>query len=274
MRCHIPLKSAVLALLLASPFAATAAGKCERLIATGAADNPPFLWRDPANPKRLVGANADLLKQISDTLGLKLEVLYTGDGKKAREEVASGRVDVLLDATLSLKQLEALDYVHPPITSLQTFAWVRAQSDFIYAGRRDLIGKKGAVVAGNRFVPEFEAFAKGSLQLASTPTFAGGVQDLLAGKTDYLLHERYSAVAQASKTGVLDQLLRLQPAVSTRGMHLAVAHDSACNDAWLRGRLAVEMTRLLAAGVPQQLLQSNLERWAAQQAAPVSTSKE
>jgi ABC-type amino acid transport substrate-binding protein len=274
MRCHIPLKLALLALLLATPLASTAAGKCERLIATGAADNPPFLWRDPANPNRLVGANADLLKQISDTLGLKLEVLYTGDAKKAREEVASGRVDVLLDATLSLKQLETLDYIHPSIVSLQTFPWVRSQPDFIYAGRRDLVGKKGAVVAGNRFASDFDAFAKGNLQLASTPTFSDGVKDLLAGKADYLLHERYSAVAQAAKAGVLDQLLRLQPAVSTRGMHLAVAHDSACNDAWLRGRLAVEMTRLRAAGVPQQLLQSNLERWAEQQAAPVSTSKE
>lgn len=274
MRCHIPLKSALLALLLATPLVAGAAGKCDRLIATGAADNPPFLWRDPANPKRLIGANADLLKQISDTLGVKLEVLYTGDAKKAREEVSSGRVDLLLDATLSIKQLETLDYIHPAITSLQTFPWVRMQPDFIYAGQLDLVGKKGVAVAGSRFVSDFETFAKGNLKLGSTPDFTQGVQDLLAGKVDYLLHERYSAVALAGKTGTLDQLLRLEPAVSTRGMYLAVAHDSACNDAWLRGRLAVEMTRLRAAGVPQQLLQSNLERWAQQPAAPARTSKE
>ena len=274
MRCHIPLKSALLALLLATPLVAGAAGKCDRLIATGATDNPPFLWRDPANPKRLIGANADLLKQISETLGVKLEVLHTGDARKAREEVSSGRVDLLLDATLSIKQLETLDYIHPAIASLQTFPWVRTQPDFIYAGRHDLVGRKGAMVAGSRFVSEFETFAKGNLKLGSTPGFTQGVQDLQAGKIDYLLHERYSAVALAGKAGTLGQLLRLEPAVSTRGMYLAVAHDSACNDAWLRGRLAVEMTRLRAAGVPQQLLQSNLERWAQQQAAPARTPKE
>ena len=274
MRCHIPLKSALLALLLATPVVAGAAGKCDRLIATGAADNPPFLWRDPANPKRLIGANADLLKQISDTLGIKLEVLYTGDAKKAREEVSSGRVDLLLDATLSIKQLEILDYIHPSITPLQTFPWVRTQPGFIYAGQQDLVGKKGTAVAGSRFVSDFETFAKGKLKLGSSPDFTQGVQDLLASKVDYLLHERYSAVALAGKAGTLEQMLRLEPAVSTRGMYLAVAHDSACNDAWLRGRLAVEMTRLRAAGVPQQLLQSNLERWAQQPVAPVSTSKE
>lgn len=274
MRCHIPLKSALLALLLVTSLTAGAAGKCDRLIATGAADNPPFLWRDPANPKRLIGANADLLKRISDTLGVKLEVLYTGDAKKAREEVSSGRVDLLLDATLSIKQLESLDYIHPSIASLQTYPWVRVQPGFIYAGRDDLVGMKGTAVVGSRFVSDFETFAKRSLQLDSTPGFAQGIQELLAGKVDYLLHERYSAVAQAGKAGTLDRLLRLEPAVSTRGMFLAVAHDSACNDAWLRGRLAVEMTRLRAAEVPQQLLQSNLERWARQQAEPVRTSKE
>lgn len=274
MRCKFPLKSALLALLLATPLVAGAVGKCDRLVATGAAENPPFLWRDPANPQRLIGANADLIKQISDTLGIKLEVLYTGDAKKAREEVSSGRVDLLLDATLSIKQLETLDYIHPSITPLQTFPWVRKQPDFIYAGQHDLVGKKGAVVSGSRFVRDFGTFAKENLQLGLTPGFAAGIQDLLDGKIDYLLHERYSAVALAGKAGTLDQLLRLEPAVSTRGMYLAVAHDSACNDAWLRGRLAVEMTRLRDAGVPQQLLQSNLERWAQQQAEPARTSKE
>lgn len=274
MRCHIPLKSALLAMLLATPLMAGAAGKCDRLIATGGADNPPFLWRDPANPKRLVGANADLLKQIGENLGVKLEVLYTGDAKKAREEVSSGRMDLLLDATLSIKQLETLDYIHPSAISLQTFPWVRAEPDLIYAGRDYLIGRKGAMVTGSRFVGDFESFAKSNLKLATVPDFSQGVEDLLAGRIDYLLHERYSAVALAGKAGSLDRLLRLEPAVSSRGLHFALAHDSACNDAWLRGRLAVEMTRFRAAGVPQRLLQDNLERWAQQQAAPVPTFKQ
>ena len=41
---------------------ANAAGKCERLVATGNPEYPPYLWRDPQNPKQLIGANADLLK--------------------------------------------------------------------------------------------------------------------------------------------------------------------------------------------------------------------
>jgi len=43
MRFAFALKSALIALALAAPFTATGAGKCDRLVATGAADNPPFL---------------------------------------------------------------------------------------------------------------------------------------------------------------------------------------------------------------------------------------
>ena len=44
------------------PGLANAAGKCERLVATGNPEYPPYLWRDPQNPKQLIGANADLTK--------------------------------------------------------------------------------------------------------------------------------------------------------------------------------------------------------------------
>ena len=50
---------ALLALAGADPL--LAAGKCERLIASGNPDQPPYLWRDPQHPQQLIGASADLL---------------------------------------------------------------------------------------------------------------------------------------------------------------------------------------------------------------------
>ncbi|HAQ73204.1 MAG TPA: amino acid ABC transporter substrate-binding protein, partial [Pseudomonas sp.] len=69
----------------------------------------------------------------------------------------------------------------------------------------------------------------------------------------------------------LDEVQRLEPPVASREMHLAVAHDSACNDPWLRGQLAIKMTELRAAGVPRQLLSENLLRWRDQQSKPAKT---
>ena len=54
----------VFALLLMPAFA-VAAGKCERLVATGNPEYPPYLWRDPQNPQQLIGANADLLQHLA-----------------------------------------------------------------------------------------------------------------------------------------------------------------------------------------------------------------
>jgi ABC-type amino acid transport substrate-binding protein len=269
MRCAVPLKSALIAVLLAVPFAASAAAaKCDRLIATGGADNPPFLWRDPQNPKRLVGANADLLKKITDLLDLKLELLYTGDAGKAVEEVRSGRVDLLADAVLSQQELAHLDFIHPSISSLQMAAWVPNEPGFLYSSREELAGRSGTYVATTRFGSDLQTYAKDHLRLNSAPSLAEAVQKLLTGKTDYVLHERYSTIAQAGPQGLLDDIKRLEPPVSSRGMYFAVAHDSACNGPWLRGQLAIKMTELRAAGVPQQLLVENLERWKQQHPAP------
>ncbi|MGE4407458.1 substrate-binding periplasmic protein [Pseudomonas sp.] len=273
MRFAFPLKSALVALVLATPIMAAAAGKCDRLVATGTADNPPFLWRDPQNPARLIGANADLLGQIADSLGLKLDLLYTGDAAKALDEVRSGRVDVLADATLSLRRLEEMDFVHPAIVQLQTVAWVRNEPGFFYSGREDLRGHAGSVVATSRFGSEFDAFAKANLQLQQVADANQGLQTLIAGGSDYLLHERYSMIAAADTQGTLERIQRLEPPVMSRDMHLAISHDSACNDPWLRGQLARKMTELRAAGVPQQLVAHNLTVWKNQQSAPTGTLK-
>jgi len=251
-------KFVCLALLLAAPLSVFAVGKCDRVIATGAADNPPFLWRDPENPKRLVGANADLLKIITDSLGLKLEVLYSGGQGEAFEEVRNGRVDLLLDATPDVARLAVLDFVHPAIAPLQKVAWVRQEPGFLYAGREDLVGLRGLVVQG-------DSFGDAALQLRSAPDLAEATRSLLKSEADYVLHERYSAVAGLGGLNLLDDVQRLDPPVTSHDMHLAIAHDSACNDPWLRGQLAIKMTELRAADVPKQLLGDNLLRWGEQQ---------
>ena len=262
MRGALLLKITQIVLSLAAPLAASAAaGKCERLIATGGADNPPFLWRDPQNPKRLIGANADLLQKITDSLGLKLEVLYAGDSGKAYDEVRSGRMDLLIDASVSSQSLQQMDIVHPPIASRQLVAWVRPEPGFLYASREDLHERSGVLGRETKFPGDFEAYAKKNLRIRSLPGLAEAVQQLQAGKVDYVLHERYNAVAQLSALGVLDTVQRLEPPVVEQGMHFAVSHDSACNSPWLRGQLAVKMTELRAAGVVEQLLAENLERW-------------
>lgn len=136
LRLLTPLLLSILLLLTVCAAPVFAVGKCERLIATGSPDAPPYLWRNPQDPKHLMGANADLFKQAAQEMGVKVEVLYAGNRSQAMDEVRSGRMDVLVDAPLLESELESLDYIHPAIT--QTLPSDALQTDSLPANNSGL----------------------------------------------------------------------------------------------------------------------------------------
>jgi polar amino acid transport system substrate-binding protein len=251
--------------LLLMPSLAFAAAKCERLVATGNPEYPPYLWRDPQNPKQLMGANADLLKHIADELGLVVDVIYTGPWSRAQDELHTGRVDLLAGAFLTLPRLQVMDYVHPAFYFTPSVVWVSKERSFAYSGWDDLQGLTGDTLVNNSFGQQFDAYAKTNLTLEGVASLTQAFQKLLLGRTDYVLYERYPGLALAGNQGLLEHLQILEPPISSEGLYLTLSHNSACNDARLRGQLAVQMNKALAAGLPEQLLQRNLELWESQQ---------
>lgn len=256
--------------LLLMPGIAAAAGKCERLVATGNPEYPPYLWRDPQNPQHLIGANADLLKHLAKELGVAVEILYTGPWSRAQEEARTGRVDLLAGAFLTLPRLEVMDYVHPAFYFTPNVVWVHRGAEFPYAGWEDLRGRTGDTLVSNSFGQQFDSFAKDNLTLEGVSSLTQAFQKLLLGRTDYVLYERYPGQALAETLGMQDDLLVLDPPISSEGLYLTLSHNSACNEPWLRGMLAQKMTEAVAAGLPEIWLQRNLQRWKEQQLTPVS----
>ena len=265
MRELASLKVLSILLFLSIPGFASAAGKCERLVATGNPEYPPYLWRDPQSPKHLIGANADLLTLIGEQLGVKVEIIHTGPWSRAQDEVRTGRVDLLAGAFLTLPRLESMDYVHPAFFNTPSVVWVNKDKVFPYSGWEDLRERTGGTLVSNSFGQQFDTYAKANLNLEEVPSLTQAFQKLLLGRTDYVLYERYPGIALADTLGMLDNLETLEPPISSEGLYLTLSHNSACNDAWLRGQLAKKMTELTAAGLPETLLQRNLERWKAQQ---------
>lgn len=248
-----------------------AVGKCERLVATGNPEYPPYLWRDPQSPEHLIGANADLLTVIGERLGVKIETIYTGPWSRAQDEVRTGRVDLLAGAFLTVPRLAHMDYVHPAFFSTPSVVWVNKEKPFPYSGWEDLREHTGGTLVSNSFGQQFDDYAKTNLNLEEVPSLTQAFQKLLLGRTDYVLYERYPGVALAETLGMLDSLQTLEPPISSEGLYLALAHNSACNDPWLRGQLAQKMTELTATGLPETLLQRNLERWRIQQSKTVDS---
>ncbi|KAA0974676.1 ABC transporter substrate-binding protein [Pseudomonas sp. ANT_H12B] len=268
--------------LTVSPGLSVAAGKCERLVVTGSPDAPPYLWQDPQNPKHLIGASADLLQQVAGELGINVELLYAGKRSKALDEVRSGRMDMLADAPLTVSGLESLDYIHPPLLENDYLVWTRKDSPLIYNEAPDLHGHRGALSEKARLTPAFGTFAEQQLTLTRTPNLTQAFQKLLLGEVEFVLAGRYAGLAMAQTLSMANDLVARPQPVDKPGLFLAVSHNSACNDPWLRGQLAKKMTELPASGLTEAVLLRNVERWKAQlsqvqqqpQQQPVSTPKQ
>ena len=257
------------------PGLSIAAGKCERLVVTGSPDAPPYLWQDPQNPKYLIGASADLLQQVAGELGIKVELLYAGKRSQALDEVRSGRMDMLADAPLTVSELETLDYIHPPLLENDYLVWTRKDSTWVFNEAQDLHGHPGAVSEKSRMSPAFGTFAEQQLTLIRTPNLTQAFQKLLLGEVEFVLAGRYSGTAIAQTLNMVNDLIAHPQPIDKPGLYLAVSHNSACNDPWLRGQLSKKMTELPASGLTDAALQRNIQRWKAQQQQqPVSTPKQ
>jgi len=250
------------------PGLSMAAGKCERLVVTGSPDAPPYLWQDPQNPKQLIGASADLLQQVAKDLGIKVELLYAGKRSQALDEVRSGRMDMLADAPLAFNELENLDYIHPPLLENDYLVWTRKGSTLVYSEAKDLQGHQGGLSEKSRMTQAFSTFAEKQLTLTRTANLTQALQKLLLGEVEYVLAGRYSGMAAVQALGMANDLLAFEQPIDRPGLFLALSHNSACNDPWLRGQLAKKMTELPASGLTEAALQRNIERWKAQQQQP------
>lgn len=264
MAVRARLKGCALVLALGAPLVAAAAGKCERLVVTGSPDAPPYSWQDPSNPKQLIGANVDLLRQVASELGISVQVLYAGKREQALDEVRSGRMDLLLDTPMQAAQLTALDYIHPALQLNEYVVWTRPDSTLEFDGPADLAAYQGSVSAKARLTPAFDEFARRSLKLMPSQNLTQALQKLVLGQVDYVLAGRYSGLAMAQSLGLSADLQTRGPAIDRPGLYLALSHNSACNDAWLRGQLAKKLTELPLSAVPETVLQRNVERWKAQ----------
>ncbi len=204
-------------------------------------------------------------------MGIKVDLLYAGKRSQALDEVRSGRMDMLADAPLTVTELESLDYIHPPLLENDYLVWTRKDSALMYNQAADLHGHSGAVSEKSRMTSEFASFAEQQLTLVRTPNLTQALQKLLLGEVEFVLAGRYSGLAAAQSLSMANDLIARDQPIDKPGLFLAVSHNSACNDPWLRGQLTKKMTELPASGLPEAALQRNIERWKLQQQQPVST---
>lgn len=260
--------------LLLPSTAVFAAGKCDRLIVTGSPDAPPYLWRDPQDPKHLMGANADLLKEAATQMGVKVEFLFGGKRSQALEEVRTGRMDLLADTPLNSAELESLDFIHPPIAQNEIMVWTRVGHAQPFNALADLRGHPGAISEKTRITSSFDSSIREHLTLEKQPNLTQAFQKLMLGQVEFVLAGRYAGLALTQTLGMAKDLQAQPLPLDRPGLYLALSFNSACNDPWLRGQLAKKMTELAASGRSSEAVARNLELWKAQLQQPASTTNQ
>ena len=250
--------AAVVSTLLLGP--AAQAQTCKSLIATGNPEYSPYLWRDPADENKLVGANADLMQLLSKEIGIPIAVNYVGSWARVQEEAKSGRIDLVAGAFFKQARQEYMDYFYPAFQGTRTVIWTRNTQAFSYKAWSDLKGHRGLTVINNSFGEEFDRYAKEQLTINTVPSLEQALKMLALGRTDYLIYEEYPGLALAEKLNVTG-LNTASTAVSNENLHLTFSHKSACNTVELRERITKALQKLTKDNVMKKLIDTNIQRW-------------
>lgn len=233
---------------------------CQKLVATGNPEYSPYLWRDPEDDTKLIGANADLMQLLSKEIGIPIEVKYLGPWSRVQELARAGRVDLVAGAFFTTARLDYMDYFQPAFRGTRTVIWTNPKDTFKYNAWTDLIGRNGLTVMNNSFGEEFDAFAKKSLTIAKVASLEQALQMLVLSRADYVIYEEDPGLALAAKLNIT-HLKTAPKAVSTESLFLTIAHQSACNVGELRGRIAKAMQKLTKDNVMKALVETNIQLW-------------
>lgn len=249
-----------LALSILAPSASTAAEPCKHLIVTGNPEYPPYLWRDPSDETRLIGANADLMQLVAKELGITIEMRYGGPWGRVQEEVRAGRADMIAGAFFTLPRLEYMDYFYPPFRDTRSVIWTREAQRIKYSKWADLRGLQGVTVINNSFGEDFDRFARESLKITTVSSLEQALKILQSARADYLIYEEDPGLAYAAKLGI-SGLRTVSPSISNESLYFTMSHKSACNSGDMRGRLSRAIYQLHKQATMNKLVESNIQLW-------------
>lgn len=242
------------------PWGAFAADTCDKLVVTGNPEYPPYLWRDPTDDTRLVGANADLMQLLAKEIGISVEMRYVGNWARVQEVVRSGRADMIAGAFYTLPRLEYMDYFYPAFRETRSVIWVQAGKPLKYKQWSDLRGLKGVTVINNSFGESFDRYAKESLSIDAVASLESALKVLQAGRVDYLVYEEDPGMAYAAKMEITG-LRTVSPSISNESLYLTLSHRSPCNTGEFRGRVSRALYALHKQGVMNKLIEANIQLW-------------
>ncbi len=194
----------------------------EVLIVSGHPDYPPVTWEENG---AIVGAAAELAKQVFTELKVPFEIRATGPWKRVQENARSGQIDVITSAYINAERLEYMDYTVPFMKDPNVvFVW--KGKAFPFTTWDDLIGKVGTANRGESYEEKFDTFAAEKLKIERVTQTVQNLQKLEAGRVDYFLSGLYPGLAVAAIEGYDDKIEALPTPVVTADFYMTFSKKS------------------------------------------------
>lgn len=239
---------------------AAAPTQCRQIVASGNPQYPPYLWPDPRDDERLVGAAADLAQWLSQEIGLPIQVRHIGPWGRVQQEARSGAVDMIVGAFFTLPRTEYMDYFHPAFRETRSVVFVPERSTLALRRWDDLVPLRGVTVIRNSFGEAFDRFARERLKFSEVASLEQAIEFLARGRADYLVYEDKPAQAFLARLGATG-VKELPTAVATESLYVTLSHRSPCNTPEIRGRLQRALYKLEREKTMDGFVERAIQRW-------------
>ena len=261
------IKSILVIVLLSISSAALAADNnpsCTRLLASGNAEYPPYLWRAVDDPSHLTGAISFMIKDLASALNIEIDLIYSGPWGRVQVDMASGDLDLIAGAFFTVPRTKYMDYVYPQFQGTRTAVWVNNSKPFGFHQWDDLKGLRGVKVIHNSFGQEFDEFAKRNLTIVEVGSLDQGLGLRSAGRVHYLLYEENPGLANAKRLEI-NNITALSTEVTHQDLFLTVSQKSPCNTVKLKADISAILQRFAGEKKMQSYLNRALAQWALEQ---------
>ncbi|MBV8490820.1 MAG: transporter substrate-binding domain-containing protein [Candidatus Eremiobacteraeota bacterium] len=227
-----------------------ATSDCTSFVLTGHPDYPPVAWRSDGS---LAGGGVIVAERLARASKVRMVLLAEPTWEDAQAAVRAGRADFIVGIYKTTARLAYFDYLDPALAPDPSAVVIRSGETFPYKNWNSLIGKRGAVGAGESYGSKFDAFRAAKLTTYDVPTLADVFAQVLAGKADYGLSGYYTAVTSAPKG-----IAYASKNFVTEGLYLAYGKQSRCGAA-LAKAFSSGIAQMKAAGTIDRIFARELQ---------------
>ena len=191
--------------------------------ACGHHDYPPWNWQ---RDSEIVGACAEVARNVFEHLGHTLKVEYVGPWKRCQAMVQSGAVDVNICSFKNPERMTYSRFIEVPMGTNPIAIFVKKGREFPFAQWSDLAGRRSGIVNGVSMGPEFDHFLATQTRLESAISPVLNLRKLHAERIDFAPLGLEAGQLQILLYGFGDRIVALPNPALEGKLYISISNKS------------------------------------------------